>query len=163
MTDIQPEGHVSRRDFMSITIWSIAGFITLGLGIPAIIYITGPALQRKNAAESWIRLGPTTKVEIGVPTLFKASVTQQTGWITNEQEIAVYVLTEDGRSYIALSNVCTHLGCRVRWITDKNQYYCPCHNGVFEKQGAVVSGPPPRPLDRYDVKVEEGLIFIKVG
>jgi Rieske Fe-S protein len=90
-------------------------------------------------------------------------VTQQTGWITSEEEISVYVVTQDGREYIALSNICTHLGCRVRWITDQGVFFCPCHNGVFDKVGTVVSGPPPRPLDQYDLKIEDDKLFIKAG
>ncbi|HLO34005.1 MAG TPA: ubiquinol-cytochrome c reductase iron-sulfur subunit, partial [Anaerolineales bacterium] len=71
-----------------------------------------------------------------------------------------YVLTQDGRDFIAMSNVCTHLGCRVRWIAEKNNFICPCHNGVFDKEGKVLAGPPPRPLNRYQVKVENDQLFI---
>ena len=77
--------------------------------------------------------------------------------------MTVFVVTEDGRNFVALSNICTHLGCRVRWVSDQGKFFCPCHNGVFDKDGNVVSGPPPRPLDRYDVKVEDGQIFILGG
>ncbi|MGE5223078.1 MAG: ubiquinol-cytochrome c reductase iron-sulfur subunit, partial [Omnitrophica WOR_2 bacterium] len=87
----------------------------------------------------------------------------QTGWITNEEEITVYALTENGRDFIAMSNICTHLGCHVRWIGERNQFFCPCHNGIFNKQGEVVSGPPPRPLDRYAVKVENDQLYIQGG
>jgi len=90
-------------------------------------------------------------------------VEKQVGWIVNEEEISAYILTDDGRNYIALSNICTHLGCRVRWISDQQQFFCPCHNAVFNKEGDVVSGPPPRPLDQYPVKVEDGQIFILGG
>jgi Rieske Fe-S protein len=55
------------------------------------------------------------------------------------------------------------LGCRVRWVADKDGFYCPCHNGVFAKDGSVVSGPPPRPLDRFESKVEDGVLFVKRG
>ena len=153
---------LTRRDFMSITTWAIGILIGAGLGIPAIAYIIGPAL-RKDETFSWIRLGSVSKVEIGVPTLFKAKVERQTGWIVNEEEITVYVLTENGRDFIAMSNICTHLGCRVRWIADQDEFFCPCHNGVFDKAGAVVAGPVPRPLDQYDVKVEDDQLFILGG
>lgn len=62
-----------------------------------------------------------------------------------------------------MSNVCTHLGCHVRWIADKNKFFCPCHNGVFDKYGNVVSGPPPRPLDRYEVKARDAQLYILEG
>jgi len=156
------EKSVSRRDFMNTAIWAIGGFISAAFAIPAIVYVVAPALQ-KNQLEEWVRLGSTDKVELGTPTLFKANIERQTGWIVNEEEISVYVLTENGRDYVAMSNICTHLGCRVRWISDQSQFFCPCHNAIFDEEGLVVSGPPPRPLDRYETKVENNQIFIKVG
>lgn len=152
----------TRRNFLSIATWAIGGFISFILGIPAVAYLVGPA-TRKTETESWIRLGSTSKIEIGVPSLFKTKIRRQTGWITNEEELSVYVLTDNGRDFVALSNICTHLGCRVRWIADKKIYFCPCHNGVFDINGNVLDGPPPRPLDRYQTKVEEASLFILGG
>jgi menaquinol-cytochrome c reductase iron-sulfur subunit len=145
--------------FLSLTTWAIGGVLSAGLIIPAIAYIIGPALKREQA-QDWIRLGTTSKVEIGTPTLFKTKIKRQTGWIVNEEELTVYALTENGRDFIAMSNICTHLGCRVRWIAKQEQFFCPCHNGVFGKDGSVIAGPPPRPLDRYEVKVEGDQLFI---
>ena len=65
--------------------------------------------------------------------------------------------------FIALSSVCPHLGCQVHWEGHRSRFFCPCHNAVFDKEGDVVSGPPPRPLDRYEVKVEEDQMFILAG
>lgn len=160
--EVEQEKEINRRSFLSIATWSIAGIITVGMAVPAVAYVVGPALQQANT-QTWIRLGPTSKVELNTPTLFKVNIQRQTGWIVNEEELSVYVLTENGRDYIAMSNICTHLGCRVRWISDQERFFCPCHNGVFSKEGAVVSGPPPRPLDRYEVKVEGDQLFVKAG
>lgn len=153
------EKKITRRKFMSLVTGAITALIGLGLGIPAIAYIIGPALK-KEESQDWIRLGSTSKVELGLPTLFKTKIQRQTGWIVNEKEISVYVLTENGREFVAMSNICTHLGCRIRWIADREQFFCPCHNGVFDKDGGIVSGPVPRPLDRFDTKVEDGQLFI---
>lgn len=167
MSEIQPpeasarEG-VDRRNFLGISVFAISGMITAGFGIPALLYLLAPAVK-PQAEESWIPLGSTNKVELGVPTLFKANVRRQTGWIVNEEQLAVYVLTDNGRDFTAMSNICTHLGCRVRWISESQQFLSPCHNGVFDKYGNVVSGPPPRPLDQYSVRVEDGQIQILAG
>jgi Rieske Fe-S protein len=150
---------VGRRQFLSAVTLGIGGLITAVFAVPGLVYLLGPALRRLRE-EVWIPLGSASKVELGTPTLFKATVEQQTGWIVNQQEVGVYVLTENGRDYISMSNICTHLGCRIRWIESKGQFFSPCHNGVFSKEGAVVSGPPPRPLDRYETKVENGQIYI---
>ncbi len=151
----------SRRDFMKTAIFAMGGLIGAAVGIPAIGYIVGPALKKN--VQNWIRLGTISKVELNSPTLFKATTESQTGWISTQEEISAYVLTEDGQNFIAMSNVCTHLGCRVRWIPDEGKFFCPCHNGVFAKDGSVVSGPPPRPLDRLETKVEDGNLFVLRG
>jgi menaquinol-cytochrome c reductase iron-sulfur subunit len=104
-----------------------------------------------------------SKIEMDNPTLFKTTVETQTGWISTQEEISAYVLTENGQDFVVLSIVCTHLGCRVRWIAADGKFHCPCHNGVFTKDGTVVSGPPPRPLDRFENKVEGGVLYIKRG
>ena len=154
-------GKTSRRDLMKAAIVSIGGLIGASIGLPAIAYIVGPAL--KQAADNWIRLGTTSKVELNEPTLFKATVETQTGWIDTQEEVSAYVLTENGNDFVAISNICTHLGCRVRWIAEEGKFFCPCHNGVFARDGSVISGPPPRPLDRYETKVEDGALYIKRG
>ena len=149
-----------RRSFMTTAIAAMSAFIGAGFGIPAIAYIISPA--RKDTSEgAWVRLGSASKVEINTPTLFKTRVQRKTGWIVNEDEISVYVLTSNGRDYVALSNICTHLGCRVRWISDQEQFFCPCHNAAFDKTGEVANGPPPRALDQFEIMVEDGQLFVK--
>ena len=157
----EKEEKASRRDFMKTAIFSIGGIIGAAIGIPAIPYIVGPAQKQDNS--DWIRLGAIGKVELNTPTLFKTVIETQTGWVSEEEEISVYILTEDGRDFTVISNVCTHLGCRVRWIPEQNKFFCPCHNGVFAKDGSVLDGPPPRPLDQFEYKVEDGVIFVKRG
>jgi menaquinol-cytochrome c reductase iron-sulfur subunit len=156
-----PAKGMGRRTFMGTFIAAVGGLISAALGLPAVAYVVGPALQR--ATGNWIQLGAISKVEVGVPTLFKAQIERQTGWIVEQYEISAYVLTEDGRNFVALSNVCTHLGCRARWIADQQIFFCPCHNGVFDKNGEVVSGPPPRALDRYETMVEDAVLYVRSG
>ena len=156
------EQQLSRRTFLSPATWVVGAIIGAVYAIPAILYIIAPALQREEEGQ-WLSLGSTSKIELGKPTLLKATVERQTGWITNKEELSVYVLTENGREYVALSNICSHLGCRVRWIEDQEEFFCPCHNGVFAKDGTVLEGPPPRPLDQYEVRVEDDQIQVLGG
>ena len=53
----------------------------------------------------------------------------------------------------AFSAVCTHLDCTVQYKPDTSQIWCACHNGLYDLAGNVVSGPPPRPLERFAVNV----------
>ncbi|NIW47085.1 MAG: Rieske 2Fe-2S domain-containing protein [Gammaproteobacteria bacterium] len=152
---------LNRRNFIGWITGAIGALIGAAYTVPAIAYILGDSLR--TDVKNWILLGPTHKVEPGTPTLYKAQVTRTSGWVSTNDDLSVYVLTENGREYIALSNICTHLGCRVRWIAAQNQFYCPCHVGIFDKEGNVISGPAPRPLDRLPIMVEKDQLFILAG
>ncbi|HIC88266.1 MAG TPA: ubiquinol-cytochrome c reductase iron-sulfur subunit [Anaerolineae bacterium] len=117
----------------------------------------------QGKVENWILLGSAGSIEPGRPTLFRATVERKTGWVSDTVEYAVYVRTDDGQNFRALSNVCSHLGCRVRWIEDQQVFLCPCHNGRFDQDGKVVSGPPPRPLDEVTIKIEEDQLYMLGG
>jgi cytochrome b6-f complex iron-sulfur subunit len=65
---------------------------------------------------------------------------------------AILIHEEEG-DLQALSLVCTHLGCIVVWNPERREFHCPCHNGLFDARGKVLSGPPPSPLERLKVKV----------
>jgi Rieske Fe-S protein len=72
---------------------------------------------------------------------------------------AVLINTQEGK-LLAFSAVCTHLTCTVTYEADTGTLYCPCHNGRFDLSGSVISGPPPRPLEAYDVEVVGQDIFV---
>lgn len=63
--------------------------------------------------------------------------------------------------YIVLSRVCTHLGCLVNYSKSRQLLICPCHNGIYDLDGNVVSGPPPRPLEKLPFTIAGG--NIKIG
>jgi Rieske Fe-S protein len=69
------------------------------------------------------------------------------------------ILNSDG-TYKALSATCTHLGCTVQYRSDLHEIWCACHNGTYDLNGRNVSGPPPRPLDVFDVHVRGDEIVV---
>lgn len=69
------------------------------------------------------------------------------------------VHTADGE-YRAMSATCTHLSCTVQYRSDLHQVWCACHNGTYDLNGRNVSGPPPRPLDAFDVHVRGDEIVV---
>lgn len=151
----------TRRTFLIRSIAAIGGGITAALGIPAAFFVTGSA-RATGDEETWIRLGSAGSIEPNAaPVLMKATVSRRTGYLVEEQEISVFVTTTDGATFTVLSNICSHLGCRVRWVDDQDGFFCPCHNAIFGPDGAVVEGPPPRPLDQFEVMVEDGQLFFK--
>lgn len=152
---------LSRRKFLARVTAALGAAIGAVWAVPGVVSVLDPARKESTAAE-WRTLGAADKVQPGAPSLFKTRITKTTGWVTTEQEVAIYVHTENGRDYVGLSNICTHLGCRVRWVEAEEQYYCPCHVGIFAKDGTVIAGPPPRPLDRYELRIDNGQIQAKI-
>jgi len=74
--------------------------------------------------------------------------------------IPVVVLNLPGKGFIALSRVCTHLGCLVQYDKENKRLLCPCHAGVYDLEGKVLSGPPPKPLPVLPLRVEGDNIII---
>ncbi len=109
-------------------------------------------VRRWRAAASMFDLPPSG------PLVATLTERQADGWNETRKQTVVFLdklETPDGGGdgYQALSATCTHLGCRVAWNADELHYKCPCHGGVFDRQGHVVSGPPPRGLERLSVRV----------
>ncbi len=69
------------------------------------------------------------------------------------------IMNSDG-TYRAVSATCTHLGCTVQYRQDLRQIWCACHNGFYDLNGRNLSGPPPRPLETYDVHVRQDEIVV---
>ena len=113
---------------------------------PVIRYILPPkqteAVQKKVVAARTGELAPNSAK------IFKFGSTP-----------AVLINTQEGK-LLAFTAVCTHLTCSVTYETETSTLYCPCHNGRFDMAGHVISGPPPRPLEAFDVEVAGPDIFV---
>ena len=138
---------MSRRDFLD---WIIKGGLLatlMGMLFPALAYLwpvtrRGPALGMMEVGRvDEIPVGGSKKVVLGGSAL-------------------LVVRTE--KEFKAFSAICTHLGCIVYWDSEKRGIVCPCHAGVFDLDGRVVSGPPPRLLPIHAVSVVDGKVFVKL-
>jgi Rieske Fe-S protein len=150
---------IGRRKFLAGVIGVVAGAVTAVVGLPAIGYIISPGVRNPNEDE-WITLGPVSSLQPGVPTGFPFSRTIQDGWVESTQTGVAFAVTDDGQNVKVFSNNCTHLSCRVTWNVERNGFFCPCHDGLFGINGEVLAGPPPRPLDQFETKIENGQIMI---
>ena len=72
----------------------------------------------------------------------------------------VIIINTRDKGFFAFSKVCTHLGCLVKYDKERQLFICPCHAGIFDLEGNVVSGPPPRPLQKFAVRVDGDNIVI---
>lgn len=141
--------NISRRDFLKLTY----RFLTVtGLAIilgPIVAYFYPSKLE--EVPSDPVLVGPEDELPVGT------SKTIRFG-----RYPALIINTSEGlRAYSA---VCTHFACIVKWKSDENRIYCPCHDGFFEPlNGEVISGPPPTPLDPLKVEVVDGQIYVGGG
>jgi len=71
------------------------------------------------------------------------------------------LIREASGEYRAMSATCTHLSCTVQYREDLREVWCACHNGKYNLDGRNISGPPPRPLEAFDVQVRGEEIFVR--
>ncbi len=142
---------LTRRSFLTRSIVAAGGLITALFAGVGGGYFLSPLWNKKK--ESWIDLGLTSDFKEGVPKKVDFTVRKKDAWATIESKSSAWIVTTDKKSFIAFDPKCTHLGCPYRWNDEKKQFLCPCHTATFSVDGKVISGPPPRPLDRYPTKV----------
>ena len=152
---------LSRRDFIKGTAAAIGGLIGAVIALPTIAYLLSPALRAEEDTDS-IDLGPLANYPVGVPTRSETVRTKVNGWERTATSYGLFVLRTGESDVRVFSDICTHLGCRVSWHPDQQHYISPCHDGHFDIVGNVVSGPPPRPLDEYMTKIENGNLFAQL-
>lgn len=143
---VEPE-KTGRRKFLT-RIWSILGLVALA----ELAFFTISMLRpgKKNLKDN---PGINIKIAGSVEDFPVNSVTPD--------RINKYFLirSEDG-GFLALSLICSHLGCSVLWDKEKNQFICPCHSSAFDRFGNVINSPAPRPLDYFPVIIEGGKVKV---
>jgi len=146
-----------RRRFVAVALGAIAAAISGIVGVPLVGFFALPALKRSE--RRWLEVGPVSEFTVGEikKTLAKPLAAQV--WPYETPQVALYVLNQGDESFTLFHIHCTHVGCPVRWNAQAARFFSPCHGGVFDKEGRVLAGPPPRPLDRYEYKIEKGILY----
>lgn len=147
---------LNRRSFLgrlSIVLSSIAAAI---VAIPSVGFLLG--LRRPT--KEWRSVGPLNSFQIGATSQVSFQDPSPLPWSGVTAQTSAWVRRVGEEEFIAFSVDCTHLGCPIRWLPTANLFMCPCHGGVFYADGTVASGPPPRPLFRYPVRVQDGEVQI---
>jgi len=137
---------VKRRNFVNYFLGGSLGATVLAFLYPIISYLLPP-----KQAEALEKRVMAAKVGDLPPSSFKIFKFGSTP--------GILINTQDGQ-LVALTAVCTHLTCTVRYESDSGTIFCPCHNGRFDLAGNVISGPPPAPLEMYMVAVVGDDIFV---
>jgi menaquinol-cytochrome c reductase iron-sulfur subunit len=144
---------MSRRRFLSRFIIGLSGLAGAVISVPIFAYLLSPLI--KPSANVWqtvgalndFKVGETVKVDINEPSAL--------AWAGQTSKTAIYVRREAERDFTVFAVNCTHLGCPVNWLQDAQLFLCPCHGGVYYASGAVAGGPPPKPLFRHKVRLNQ--------
>jgi menaquinol-cytochrome c reductase iron-sulfur subunit len=145
----------SRRAFLGYVGAALTAFMATAAGLPMVGYLAAPIAARVSA--TWLSLGKAAGFAPGEPRLVAVSVTRQDGWRRLTESRTVWVTAEGDGQFTVLNGRCTHLGCAYSWHSDgryAGKFFCPCHEGLYDKDGTVIGGPPPRPLDRMEARVD---------
>lgn len=121
--------------------------------------VVAPSFGRREAL--WLRAGDTAGLEEGLPMPMTLRIARPDGPSEVVDRKVIY-LVKKGNEVRALDSTCTHLGCRTRFNAETRQIECPCHGGVYDVNGNVISGPPPEPLRTLATRIEAGQVMVQV-
>lgn len=149
-----------RRQFMKTVTYGIGAIATLSVGGILVSAAVGPSL-RKDPLQ-WFRIGRIEDFNPGQVKNVNINYTRQNGFYETKNEAAILVWRKPDSDLVVYSSQCPHLSCGIRWNEEQQRFLCACHGGAFNIQGEVVAGPPPRPMYRYNFKVENGYLYAEV-
>ena len=142
------ETRVSRRRLIRWLLgFSVAGTLG-GVLTPIVGYLWPPARAQSNKGERTL---------VGAVNDFPPN----SGKVLSVNDEPVIVVNTEAGGIQVYSAICTHLGCIVYWHEQRGVIQSPCHDGRFNAvNGAVISGPPPRPLPAYDFEIVGGQVYV---
>ena len=150
---------LDRRRALSRIVYGIGGATALCLG--ALFSVGAFAPSVRDRARQWVRVGRMGEFTPGTVVTTEVRYPVEDGFYRGEMRKPMMVSRMGTPGEIlAYSSRCPHLGCAVRWDEGQRLFLCACHGGTFHPDGTVKAGPPARPLERYEIKVEGGELFI---
>lgn len=141
----------SRRRLLS---WFVRGGAAaagaaIALLAGAVVAPAAPARMRR-----WRKAARVSDLTPDVPTPVVVTAARRDGWHRARKPHVVFLTLTRANEVRALSASCTHLGCRVSWNAGADRFECPCHKGAYDREGRVISGPPPAPLPPVSARVD---------
>jgi menaquinol-cytochrome c reductase iron-sulfur subunit len=148
---------LSRRRLLNRVCLALSGLAAMALGLPIVAYLLSPLL--KPAANVWRDVGAADQFAVGKTVEVVFEDPSPLPWAGQTARTAAWLRRSEA-GFTAFAVNCTHLGCPVSWLADAQLFLCPCHGGVFDANGDVTGGPPPRPLWQHQVRVQDGRVEI---
>jgi arsenite oxidase small subunit len=138
----------ARRDLLDLALASTGVMVLGALFGPLALYLGAPPSSRTSRGE--VPVGKADDIPVNGA---------RTKLVNGEEYL---VVRPEKDKFVALSATCTHSRvCLVDWDEKRRQVVCPCHRGVFDLFGNVISGPPPEPLRRRQVDVRDGQLYVR--
>jgi menaquinol-cytochrome c reductase iron-sulfur subunit len=156
---------VTRRRFMTVTAHIAGAAAAAAFTLPAVGFAVGPIFDRAPA--SWQDIGPlsdftdsnyrpvTITISPGV-----GEAGRSTAYVRKNNPHVDGPAKDRYDRVVAISTRCAHVGCPVSYVAASERFICPCHGGVYDFRGIRVSGPPPRPLDRFYTRIRNGRVEV---
>jgi menaquinol-cytochrome c reductase iron-sulfur subunit len=149
---------MTRRTFYEWSVFVLGAIIQAALALPALAYLLIPG--RKKTGDAWTDAGSVAALPTDQPVELTVQRERQDAWKSSMEELTVWAVKKGDSEVVAYSSQCTHLGCAYHWAAQEQHFVCPCHESVFDKDGAVISGVAPRPLDRFQTRVEGDRLWL---
>ena len=149
----------SRRSFLVRLIQGVHA--TMGATLAYILgsAVLAPSMTRRE--RMWLAAVDLAGLPESEPRTITLRIARQDG-ATEAVDRRVVFLVRAGDAVRALDSTCTHLGCRTRVNAEAGVIECPCHGGVYDLQGQVVSGPPPHPLAELPTRIDGSRVMVQV-
>jgi len=144
-----------RREFIKKSIYGVLALLGLGFLLPG-LKVFSPVSDREKELAFFPLLSEDEVPRAGVKKaelVFTAS--------GRERKTRVFIVSSPEGPAV-FSATCSHLGCLVNYHREKREFVCPCHGGRYDLAGRNIAGPPPAPLTRFPVRMQDGLILVGI-
>jgi|SRR3989304_7384201 len=142
---------MERRKFLARIVQFFSALIAGLLSLPVFRFLSGAFAESSEAG--WYPIADVLSLSDEVTQVPFTRLVRD-GWLARTEQAYVWVRKKSDGTLLVFEPHCTHLGCAYAWTPETQLFQCPCHGGKFDKEGKRVAGPPPRPLDRYEARIE---------
>ena len=154
----EPSSDPTRRRFLSFVTRGILGTISSILAVLG----GGAALSSTGRQqEEWLAAAALHDLPDNEPTPVTLSMMKLDGFREVLERRTIFLVKTSASEVVALDATCTHLGCLVAWDAQNQAFKCPCHGGVYDKNGVVTDGPPPEPLMKIATQVDGQRVLVQ--
>ncbi len=152
------ESGTTRRSFHLRSIYGLWALMAATVSSLSAIYLLRPA--RLEGSGEFLEAGRVADLPLSKPQEVSFRRNRVDGWKMVSEKSTAWVIKQSETELVAFVPYCTHLACAYHWEEKDQVFLCPCHTTTFSKDGEVLAGPAPRPLDRYEVKVDRGRLLL---